>query len=67
MITMGIIISFILCTIYYFVETVRNGMGKKRWITAGIVLGPMALPMFQISKKINLRKATGYNSVYLRA
>lgn len=67
MITIGIIMSFILCTIYYFVETVRNGMGKKRWITAGIVLGPMALPMFQISKKMNLRKVTGFHSVYMNA
>lgn len=67
MITLGVITSFILCTFYLLVETVRNGMAKKRWVTVGIILGPMALPMFQISKKMALRKAIGYNSAYFNA
>lgn len=67
MITLGILLSFVISTTYYFVETARNGMAKKRWLTAGVVLGPLALPMFQISKKLALRKVAGYNSVYINA
>lgn len=67
MITFGVITSFILCTVYFLVETVRNGMAKKRWVTVGIVLGPMALPMFQISKKMALRKVIGYDSIFFNA
>jgi hypothetical protein len=66
MITLGIVLSFILTTFYYLVEVTRNGMAKKRWITAGVFLGPMALPMFIMSKKMAIRKVVGYNSSYLR-
>lgn len=71
MITVEILLSFIVSvlasTVYYLIETTRNGMAKKRWLTAGFILGPIALPMFQISKKLALRKVAGYNSVYLKA
>lgn len=67
MITIGILLSFIVSTVYYLIETARNGMAKKRWLTAGFIFGPIALPMFQISKKLALRKVAGYNSVYLQA
>lgn len=67
MMTFGLILSFILCAGYFFVETVRNGMAKKRWVVAGMFLGPMMLPMFAISKQIALRKATGFNNIYFRA
>jgi len=67
MFTFILIGSFILCSAYFFVETVRNGMAKKRWVVAGIVFGPMILPMFQISKQIALRKASGFNNSYFAA
>jgi hypothetical protein len=67
MIVFGLIISFIFCTVYFLVEAVRNGMAKKRWVTVGIVLGPMALPMFQVSKKMAIRKIIGYDSVFFSA
>lgn len=67
MMTFLMISSFILCSAYFFVETVRNGMAKKRWVMAGIIFGPMILPMFQISKKLALRKAAGFNNSYLGA
>jgi len=54
-------LSFVLCTWYYLLESVRNAMGKKRWVTAGLLFGPMSLPMFYISKKMNLRKVSGYH------
>lgn len=63
MIIVGICLSFALCTWYYLVEAVRNSMGKKRWVTLGLIMGPMSLPMFQISKKMALRKVRGYHSV----
>lgn len=63
----GIFISYLLSGGYIFVESVRNGMAKKRWVTAGFMLGPMILPMFQISKKMALRKSIGFNNRYMFA
>ena len=69
--TVAILLSFILSvlasTAYYLIETARNGMAKKRWLTAGFILGPIALPMFHMSKKLAIRKVAGYNSAYLKA
>ncbi|MFW8589220.1 hypothetical protein ACOI22_00265 [Glaciecola sp. 2405UD65-10] len=67
MMTFLIIASFILCAAYFFVETVRNGMAKKRWVMAGILLGPMMLPMFHISKQVARRKSSGFNYALFRA
>lgn len=55
MITFGLMISFVFCGLYTLIETVRNGMAKKRWVIAGLIFGPMMLPMFQISKKMRLK------------
>jgi hypothetical protein len=67
MILFGIFLSFVITTFYYLVEATRNGMAKKRWVTAGIVLGPLAFPMFCMSKKMAIRKVRGYHCSFLRA
>lgn len=66
MVILGLILSFALCTVYYYIETVRHGMAKKRWVMAALCLGPMTLPMFEISKHLAVRKASGFNNVYIR-
>ncbi|MFT7260998.1 MAG: hypothetical protein ACI9MS_002870 [Glaciecola sp.] len=60
-----IVISFVASSIYYYVEAVKNAMDKKRWLIGGMIMGPMLLPMFIISKTVQLRKITGYDSCYL--
>ncbi|MFT5713099.1 MAG: hypothetical protein ACI9DQ_001510 [Glaciecola sp.] len=60
-----IVISFLASSIYYYVEAVKNAMNKKRWLVGGMIMGPMLLPMFIISKTVQLRKTTGYDSCYL--
>lgn len=67
MITLGLIVSFVLCSLYVCIEAVRNGMAKKRWLMAGLIMGPMMLPMFQISKKMALRKASGFENSFFQA
>jgi hypothetical protein len=61
-----IVTSFLVSSAYYYVEAVKNAMGKKRWLVGGIIMGPMLLPMFNISKTLQMRKVTGFNSCYLR-
>jgi hypothetical protein len=61
-----IVISFLISSIYYYVEAVKNAMGKKRWLVGGMIMGPMLLPMFVISKAVQMRKTTGFDSCYLR-
>lgn len=61
-----IVVSFLVSSIYYYVEAVKNAMGKKRWLIGGMIMGPMLLPMFMISKTVQLRKVIGYDSCYLR-
>ncbi|WP_411695411.1 hypothetical protein [Glaciecola sp.] len=61
-----IVISFLVSSLYYYVEAVKNAMGKKRWLVGGMIMGPMLLPMFNISKTVQRRKATGFDSCYLR-
>jgi len=61
-----IVTSFLASSLYYYVEAVKNAMGKKRWLVGGMIMGPMLLPMFTISKRVQLRKTVGFDSCYLR-
>jgi hypothetical protein len=66
LVSLLVVISFLVSSLYYYVEAVKNAMGKKRWLVGGMIMGPMLLPMFTISKTLQLRKTTGFNSCYLR-
>lgn len=61
-----IVISFLASSFYYYVEAVKNAMGKKRWLAGGILMGPMLLPMFNISKTVQRRKSAGFDSCLFR-
>jgi hypothetical protein len=67
MVGLLIVISFLASSLYYYVEAVKNAMGKKRWFVGGIIMGPMLFPMFNISKTVHLRKSSGFHNCYLRS
>lgn len=62
-----IIATFILFASYFYVESTIYAMQRKRWLVAGLLLGPMLLPMFQISKHVAMRKAAGFDNQYIIA
>ncbi|MFC4698844.1 hypothetical protein ACFO4O_01545 [Glaciecola siphonariae] len=67
MFTILLVLSFALSMVYMYIEAVIYGLEKRKWALAAIVLGPMLLPMFQITKRMALRKVAGFDSVYLDA
>ncbi|MGQ8366801.1 hypothetical protein [Glaciecola sp. 1036] len=67
MLTILLLISFVLSASYFYVEAVVHGMAKRKWLVGGIMLGPLLIPMFEISKHMTVRKAIGFNSKYLAA
>ncbi|WP_102796262.1 hypothetical protein [Bowmanella denitrificans] len=52
---------------FYYVEAFRNGLSAKHWGVAGLLFGPLLLPLFSVKKQMALRKARGFGSVYIRA
>lgn len=62
-----IIVIIIYLCVFYFVEATLHAMPAKRWAFIGICLGPMALPLFSVSKKMAIRKSSGFNSVKFHA
>jgi hypothetical protein len=63
----GLIFLAFICSVFYFVEAKLHAMPAKRWAFIGICLGPMALPLFSVSKNVAMRKASGFNSVNFHA
>lgn len=59
----GLLLLAFICSVFYFVEATLHAMPAKRWVFIGICLGPMALPLFSVSKKVAMRKSSGFNSV----
>lgn len=61
---------FIVCLLsapYFYIEATKSGIPAKRWAFGGLIVGPVLLPLFNISKHIAWRKAVGFGNVTLRA
>lgn len=67
LVTFLVVISFLASSIYLYVEAIKNAMGKKRWLVGGILMGPMLLPMFKISRTVQHRKHVGFDVCYLNS
>ena len=57
----------ILSGLFYYVEAFRTGLSAKRWGIAGLVMGPLLLPLFSVKQHMALRKVRGFGSAYLNA
>ena len=57
----------VLFSVYYYVDAFKSGLSPKPWAVAGLVLGPVALPMFSISKHVAWRRSVGFGNVQLAA
>ena len=67
MLTLLFILACCLSASYFYIESLVNGMQQKRWLVCGLLIGPFMLPMFEISKHMAWRKASGFNSLYMQA
>jgi len=61
-----LLLSLLSCAFFY-VEAVKWGMNAKTWAFGGLVLGPLLMPMFAISRHIQWRNAVGFNNLYISA
>ncbi|MDF2177125.1 hypothetical protein P2G88_02560 [Aliiglaciecola sp. CAU 1673] len=57
-----------LCSaIFFYVEAFRTGLRAKQWGMAGLVFGPLVLPLFSVQQHMALRKVRGFGAAILRA
>lgn len=61
------LIVFVLCSLYYYVESYKSALPAKKWALIGLLCGPFVLPMFSISQYMALRHARGFQNTYLNA
>jgi hypothetical protein len=62
-----VLILSVLFSGFYFIEATLNAMPAKRWAFIGVFLGPIAFPIFSISKHVAIRKATGFDNTFFSA
>nr|WP_136252096.1 hypothetical protein [Ningiella ruwaisensis] len=67
MIIIVLIASFIVSLVYMHTESVVYAMSKRKWTLAALFFGPLILPMFQISKRMAIRRASGFQNLYFSA
>jgi len=61
---MVIVFSF---SIYLSIEAMKNGMCEKKWFIAGMCLGPVVWPMFNVKRQMLIRKHQGVDGTRLKA
>ncbi|RUO59405.1 hypothetical protein [Pseudidiomarina insulisalsae] len=60
---MLIALCSLLSALLLYVQALRNAMGAKRWGLAGLLLGPMVVPIFISQKRLTLMRAMGRDNV----
>ncbi len=63
----SLVVLSVTFSLYFYVEAFKWGMNAKKWAFAGLILGPVLLPMFSISRHIHWRNAVGFNNLYIAA
>jgi len=64
---LSLVLVCMIFSAYFYVEAFKWGMNARRWAAAGLLLGPVVLPMFSISRHIHWRNAVGYNNLFIAA
>lgn len=57
----------VLSSLFYYIEAFRWGMNAKGWAAAGLMLGPVLLPLFSIQRHVQWRRAVGFNNLVMQA
>ncbi|MFA3790569.1 hypothetical protein AB6T38_05595 [Aliiglaciecola sp. SL4] len=60
------ILSFMVFSVYYYVQAFKTALPAKKWAVAGLMFGPMILPMFSVSQRVALRQSRGFNNILLQ-
>ena len=53
-------------SIYIAIEAMKNGMCERKWFFAGMCLGPVVWPMFNVKRQMLMRKQQGLEGATLR-
>lgn len=62
-----VVLASLLSSLFYYVAAFRVGLSPYRWALAGLILGPLLLPLFSIRQQLAMRQAQGFGNAYLWA
>ncbi|MDN4503714.1 hypothetical protein QX776_14990 [Alteromonadaceae bacterium BrNp21-10] len=57
----------LLSSIYYYTQSFKHALNAKRWAVAGLIAGPLLLPLFNVKKRMAYRKVTCFHNIFLQA
>ncbi|WP_371186094.1 hypothetical protein [Thalassotalea maritima] len=57
----------LVCAVFFYCQAFKSGLGRKRWATAGLLLGPFAWPMFSMQQRMQMYKRYGMSYVTFSA
>lgn len=57
----------IFCGVFFYCQAMRSGLGRKRWAFAGLLMGPLVWPMFNMKKRMQVNRLFGLNYLIFKA
>ena len=52
---------------YFYVEASKAGMKKEFWALAGLVAGPVLMPLFTFHRYIQMKREAGLENIWMAA
>lgn len=62
-----IAIFSVVFSVFFYCQAMSNGLGAKRWATAGLVFGPLVWPMFCMKKRVKTYQRFGFDCLFFSA
>jgi len=57
----------LICSLFFYCQALKSGLGRKRWAFAGLMFGPFIWPMFCMKKRMKVTQLFGFHCLILRA
>jgi len=57
----------LICSLFFYCQALKSGLGRKRWAFAGLMFGPFIWPMFCMKKRMKVIQLFGFHSLILKA
>ncbi len=62
-ITMLFVLSSLVFSVLYYVQSYKTGLTAKKWAAAGLIFGPLIYPLFKSRQRIKLLQSRGERNV----
>jgi hypothetical protein len=53
--------------LFFYIEAIKFSLPRWRWTVAGLLFGPLCMPLLWTHQKLNVKRSQGFNDSRMKA